>query len=262
MLYFLLSLVSVASKTELVSGECEDDIFCTQYALALSIAKTPSAEKIVRNLTPIRNSNPNLTFDAESRVLLASSDIISHYPYTAGEKFELLEDTWFTATPDLKNACKRYPNLNKTYRMKQQLGLPPSERLTGVVELFVSLSDIFRPCADPEISDMECQVSIPISNTNTTDPEVPWYCPSENEEIIQTGAAWAIVAKAQFVWMCENWKVSYLNEQIYENYPWTGLGYTYDWGKEDGIGLSEFVVPKGTTVVFHSKKSVDEYCLL
>jgi hypothetical protein len=40
----------------------------------------------------------------------------------------------------------------------------------------------------------------------------------------------------------------------------TGLGYTYDWGRPDPVGQSEFVVPRGTTVVIESITATAEYC--
>jgi hypothetical protein len=44
-------------------------------------------------------------------------------------------------------------------------------------------------------------------------------------------------------------------------YPWTQLGYTYDWGNpESEVGLSEFVIRKGSTVVIKSVSNLDEYC--
>ena len=262
-LFFLFLIPASLSEVDIYCCECEDNEYCLAYEYALSIAKIPTSARISKSLTPIRYSNPRLTFDAEGRVLLASSALANYYPYRPGEKFQLPEQTWFTVYPDLRDSCKFYSRFeDKALRMKQELGLPPVDKITGVVEVFVSLSDIFRPCADPEISDMECQVSIPILNDNSTDPQVPWYCPSDGEEIEQVGGTWARVANSHFLWMCENWKEFYLNEEIYENYPWTGLGYTYDWGSEDGMGLSEFVVPAGTNVVFHKKMSVEEYCLL
>ena len=61
--------------------------------------------------------------------------------------------------------------------------------------------------------------------------------------------------------MCNAWKASYENANVYDNYPMTGLGYTYDWGSNNGIGLSEFIVPKGTTVIFNQKASLESYCI-
>jgi hypothetical protein len=43
-------------------------------------------------------------------------------------------------------------------------------------------------------------------------------------------------------------------------YPFTGLGYTYDWGNsETDIGASEFIVKPGATVTIFGKKTTDEY---
>ena len=53
-------------------------------------------------------------------------------------------------------------------------------------------------------------------------------------------------------------------------YPWTQLGYTYDWGvPEDletdsdrpaNVGLSEFVIRQGAPILVHSIQSVEDYC--
>ena len=44
-------------------------------------------------------------------------------------------------------------------------------------------------------------------------------------------------------------------------FPWTRLGYTYDWGEsENHIGLSEFVVRKGADIEIDSVSTVNDYC--
>jgi len=44
-------------------------------------------------------------------------------------------------------------------------------------------------------------------------------------------------------------------------YPWTGLGYTYDWNPAaaDVVGGSEFIVPHGSPAVFVSLTPVTQY---
>jgi hypothetical protein len=43
-------------------------------------------------------------------------------------------------------------------------------------------------------------------------------------------------------------------------YPWTRLGYTFDWGNPDSrVGLSEFIVMAGTAVVIESKTPTSSY---
>jgi hypothetical protein len=44
-------------------------------------------------------------------------------------------------------------------------------------------------------------------------------------------------------------------------YPWTRLGYTYDWGNpKSEIGLSEFVIKNGAPIKIHSVVNADAYC--
>ncbi|GHU44240.1 hypothetical protein FACS1894190_15440 [Spirochaetia bacterium] len=43
-------------------------------------------------------------------------------------------------------------------------------------------------------------------------------------------------------------------------YPWTRLGYTYDWAPgSNEYGLSEFIVLKGVTVNVEFTKTFDEF---
>jgi hypothetical protein len=44
-------------------------------------------------------------------------------------------------------------------------------------------------------------------------------------------------------------------------YPFTGLGYTYDWGRpEQPVGFSEFVVPEGATIRVEDQSPTAAYC--
>jgi len=46
-----------------------------------------------------------------------------------------------------------------------------------------------------------------------------------------------------------------------DGYPWTRLGYTYDWGNpKSEIGLSEFVIRAGATVTIHAVSDTVNYC--
>jgi hypothetical protein len=46
------------------------------------------------------------------------------------------------------------------------------------------------------------------------------------------------------------------------DYPWTGLGYTYDWSPDNPshIGLSEFILPIGSEVEVEKSLSIQEFC--
>lgn len=44
-------------------------------------------------------------------------------------------------------------------------------------------------------------------------------------------------------------------------YPWTRLGYTYDWGNPRAdMGLSEFVIKKGAEIAINSVYTTEDYC--
>lgn len=256
-MFIILLLVSVGSFESIPT--CAESL-CKAYRNALEITKTPKPDRVSKSLTAIRFPSDRLKFDEKGRVLLVTSSNSDYFPTVPGTEFRLLEQTWFTAYPDLEESCALYNTSNKSLRMQQQLGLPPVYEIKVITEVYVDMQNIFRPCPDPEISDMECQVSIQVVNNKNKNSSAPWYCPGPNEEIIQVSGAWTQVSRSHFDWMCKNWEASYENYYIYHNYPWTGLGYTYDWGSEDGYGLSEFVVPEGTLVAFGQKKTLDDYC--
>ncbi len=62
-------------------------------------------------------------------------------------------------------------------------------------------------------------------------------------------------------------RTRYVNTMGATPYPWTRLGYTYDWGSSNQIGLSEFVqdgkIVDGTTISvgIKSVKTTAEYFL-
>lgn len=42
-------------------------------------------------------------------------------------------------------------------------------------------------------------------------------------------------------------------------YPWTRLGYTYDWGSGSHVGMSEYVIPGGMTVQVKAVYETSDY---
>lgn len=259
-LLFLFTNSTFAFRYSDVGKDENDDYFKILYSEALKDAKFPTLGKVVTTLTPLRIENQNLKFDNEGRVLLASVTMRKDFPNNTVEVV-LKEDTWFTAFPELKNNCQEYSG-KKSLRIFQALGMPPNTKDDGVAEVYVDLKDIFRPCPDPEISDMECQINIPLINKKKPlEQEIPWYCPKENEKVSQASGEWVNVMIDHLIWMCNNWNASYTRPEVYDNYPWTALGYTYDWGNsENHIGFSEFVVKAGTKVFYKRKMSIDDYC--
>ena len=138
------------------------------------------------------------------------------------------KDIWVTISPELREKCKTFRG-DLNLRLKQLLGLPPNDNKTQVVEMVVQASDMFRPCPDPDITKAECSKSFP---KNVNSDHVNWFA--------------------------KNVLDSY---QIPGGYPWTRLGYTYDWNPDSPeVGLSEYIVREGSVVEVTSIKSTSDYC--
>ena len=123
---------------------------------------------------------------------------------------------------------------------------------TCVLELYVSPADLFRPAPDPEVTDSEAGLEFPPNLDNTTlfYSDMPYNaarCPNGD----------GITCK----WTTYmNW---FENRRAYvyslpTPYPWTGLGYTYDWGNPQfpHFGVSEFVINPGQSGVSVFVKSM------
>ncbi len=48
----------------------------------------------------------------------------------------------------------------------------------------------------------------------------------------------------------------------YNGFPWTRLGYTFDWGGDanDDYWLSEFIIKKGASIEIESITKTQDYC--
>ena len=110
-------------------------------------------------------------------------------------------------------------------RILQYLGLRLNDfnQKTHFVTIIAQKSDIRRPCLNPEkIDDVVCQPF------NTQEARDNFMKDKDNQGLIS------------------------------EHYPWTGLGYTYDWGNpKKPTGASEYVIKKGATVYI---ESVEKTC--
>ena len=112
-------------------------------------------------------------------------------------------------------------------RMEQLIGLPPQDGKTHFSVLRVDPADLYRPSRDNEIDDALSQLTFP-----------------EN------------VTEEYKAWFTENAEYSYNPHR----YPWTGLGYTYDWA-DNGTeyGLSEFILKNGAEVTVEKTYTNEEF---
>ena len=222
----------------------------------------PTAEKISRRLTPLLPSTEGLVWNDRGQVLMVTWTRRQYFAdpdtYRRGEPFRLAVDTWLTAVPFVRDFCRSLGLEGRmlSLRLEQRIGLPPGRGKDAFLEVWVDPADIFRPCPDPEIADRECLVEIPLVGR---DPDRrPWDCSIDKPQV---SGRFVAVDPEHLLWMCSNWATSYGNGELFDNYPWTALGYTYDWGNpEDPRGPSEYVSPAGSEVVFQSLIPTGLYC--
>ncbi|MBE3143583.1 MAG: hypothetical protein IMZ61_06630 [Planctomycetes bacterium] len=202
------------------------------YQNAVEDAMVAKPSEVYSGLTPILESNHNLNWTGasgnESVLVVTFTKYASSYP--VGQTVNATwGDTWVTVAPELKTFFKTNvgANTNFTLRTLQLLGLPPNNTNSYFVEMRVNPQALFRPTTDNEVNDTTAQLTFPDSAT--------------------------LDYKA---WFNSNIIYSYYPER----FPWTRLGYTYDWGNSDShVGLSEFVIKQNSLVVVESVTSIQDY---
>lgn len=142
-------------------------------------------------------------------------------------------DVWVTIAPQIKLLCSAYSTEADALklRLQQLLGLPPDPAARVFVVMKVRATHIFRPCPDPDPTKDKCG------------PEFP---------------AGLADGEAHKAWFAEQTVSRYRDPK---GYPWTRLGYTYDWNPETlRYGASEYVVRKGSPVTVKDRVPTQAYC--
>ncbi len=246
-LFVLLGLVlALASGCPLTNALMTDEQLQQAYQAAINDAEVAEPDEISTRLTAITPYNNHLIGEGTagmSRVLMVTWTSWTGYDSLVGKSIRVDDltksldtsrDTWVTVAPELQEFCKSQTldSANMTLRVEQLMGLPPHNGKTRFVAFWVNPEDLFRPSPDPEITDHEAELDFPASSRFVT------------------------VSAEHVAWF------NSLKETSYETngYPWTRLGYTYDWGNSFcKVGLSEFVIRSGATVDVQSVALNDEF---
>ena len=157
------------------------------------------------------------------------------------------DEIWVTVEPHLREFCSAYAAAHPgdsgqlTLRLEQRLGLPPGSNKTTFLEIRLSHPDqkvIFRPCLHPDTSTTNCPVGPPALS----------------------------IPKFHQNWVYRQYYSSY-GISLPLSFPWTALGYTFDWasgsalaGTFQRVGESEFVIRKNARIQILSAVSTSEYC--
>ncbi|MCB1034358.1 MAG: hypothetical protein KDD47_11060 [Acidobacteria bacterium] len=208
----------------------------TAYRQAVADAREARPEEIYRELKPVLAGERGLVWrgePGESPILVLTWSSWDGYENALGRELTLTRPVWVTLMPELQELCRHtYPRGRKalTRRLERLLGLPPEAGYTRFAELWVDPSDLRRPCPDKEITDRQCSLAFPPSEPDDSDYR-RWF---------------------------ESQQESTYGE---DGYPWTRLGYTYDWGNPlTEVGLSEYLVWTGATVEVRAVSSLRTFC--
>lgn len=187
------------------------------YAQAVKNAMTIAPEDILPVLKLTKDDNL-VTFNDKNEVLLVTWN---KHPdsYPAGQKVTLkYGPVWTFTDKEIAQWYKKNKNGVKDWdlRFEELIGLPPDAKYTHFTAMWVPLDKIKRPAYSTDVQKDVTAVKFP---------------KNEDKDYIQ-------------------WFDSNIINSYYEGaYPWTRLGYTYDWANNSKkYGLSEFLVEKGTTV--------------
>ncbi len=232
----ILCLLAACGGTDSVTDSSPDAL----YRAAIADARTAEPSEITTSLTPLVPHNDSLvwrtTADSTRQVLVVTWGGSATLPNaTAGDSVTADQDVWVTAVPAIKQFCRTLDRTDTSVqrRLAQRLGLPPDANYDRFVELWVRPQDLVRPCPDPEVTDRECELSTPAPEAHVQ------------------------VSEAHQSWFQDLRRTSYSPE----GYPFTGLGYTYDWNPNtDEIGPSEFVLRPGEGADVEATYTTAAYC--
>jgi hypothetical protein len=220
MILILLSACSSGTDDDDDDNNNDTPTLLEQYQDAIVDAMLAEDDEIYRNLVVLSESNPDLEWDNHSVLVVTWTDWTG-YDSSIGDTLTLAVDVWVTTKNDLFERIGNDTILSGEYldtRLQQLLGLPPYEECTRFAELWAPASAIFRPAYDPD------------PRNYFSDNEFPAWVSSDYRD-----------------WFDTNYEASFPEEGF--GYPWTQLGYTYDWGNPvTEVGCSEFVIPAGTRV--------------
>ncbi len=275
-LFFVTALLVTTLHTTRIHAEVVNPEDKQAYKEALIDAETTTQAKIFRGLLAVvprpdetnylRLHGDEIRWNKEgeikvegikagTRVLVVSFmsevDWKRYYADYINTETPLALSLWVTVAPELKNffVGKECPATKE--RTIQALGLHPVEsgdEEKALVEMWVDPKILFRPSPDPEITDHEAELA------NRIDASIWWEYPSDqnafltlDDSVFFLESAWSVLGNMTFQEWYENRTVTIYNtsgDKVSSwGYPWTRLGYTYDWGNKDNhVGLSEFII--------------------
>jgi hypothetical protein len=242
LLSFLLLLTAVCTA----SCSKEDEPVPTYnlaalYANSVADAMIADSSEVIDSLWPIAATNSHLqwkTIHGQSYVLMAT---FMRFPssYPEGDSItNTWGEAWLFIPAQMKSRIGQSFNASSDTLMRicQLLGLPPRNDRTNthIAEMWVPASQLYRPAGNPAIT------------TSTAGAALMPGLPAEYGSWFNNYIVYAYFHTLQ--------------SSTDFHYPWTRLGYTYDWapgGKE--VGLSEYVLQASSGCWVEKVRTASDY---
>ena len=222
----LLIIIIIGTLFSCAKKLSDDELFERAVRDAVIIDKDE-----VLPLVNVNKDDKNVKWDGD-KVLVA---FMHKYPdsYPKGEEIELKwGNVWCVSEEEMRKWVLDNEKgvTDWSVRLHQVLGMPVSKGYTTVTALWVDAELLYRPA---NVTDPNAEMSVTYQKTG-------------NEEFDSMYKEWF---DGNIIW-------SYFDSA----FPWTRLGYTYDWadnGRE--YGLSEFLIFSGASAKVEYTYSVEEY---
>jgi len=234
-----LTKISDETKDNAVGNSTRAELICaiddilggeTGFSYMVSVIDAHDAcEDEIMPLVELKSDSDMATWNNKGQVLLLSWH---SYPesYIPGEQFTCKYGEMWTFTD--KEALLWYDQKGQNItdwelRFEQLLGLPATDSKTHVSAFWVDPEEIIRPAYQPDITS---QLSSDLLDGSALGEHKEWF---------DGNAEYSYVTSA---------------------YPWTRLGYTYDWqGDETEYGLTEFIILADSVIDVEWTKSFEEF---
>ena len=205
-----------------------DDVTAGLYEKAVTDAVDAEPDEVYPLVTLVPGE-PMATWNEDGRVLLLTwHDEPESYPQGQDVTLENSE-VWTFTDGEIRSwyQSEGQDAASVVLRLEQLIGLPRDSGYTHVSALWVQPEDLLRPayCTDAADEHMDNYFS-----GQTDSDYLTWF---------EANIEWSYTQSA---------------------YPWTRLGYTYDWSLYgDEYGLTEFIICPGSEVTVEFTQSTQEF---
>lgn len=221
-----------------------DSVIAAQYEAAIEDAADATAEEIYP-LVVIDSASPTdkVTWNSDkSKVMMVTFNNTPDV-YEDGRTIKLENEVWVMSERELFDWYRMNKSKvrNWNLRLNQLIGLPRNSHMTHFSVFWVDIKDLMRPAYVPDIASSDMKTLFEDDLDGNSD--------SNNSEMMMWFKNW----------FDDNLAKSYVKGG--KGYPWTRLGYTYDWGARGSnkYGVSEFLIVPGAEVEVRFTKNIKSY---